>query len=266
MTPLITKGQRHFRFCTTPVFLDGQMGLLELWSALLSEALQAKVSFVQRRSYQAIVTLLKSKEADAAWLCGYPYVLNRDFLDLIAVTVYNGASLYKSYLVVNSSDKSTKTIKDLGQTVFAYSDPLSNSGFLVPRHILLTAVISPDQFFRKTFFTYSHQKVIQAVQERVADAGAVDSYVWETLAQQHAAAVSGMRVTWRSERYGFPPIVVRKGLPIDTTSRLKRSLLAMSESEEGQAILTQLNLQGFTAPLPALYDSIHRMARTSHVA
>ena len=159
MTPLITKGQRHFRFCTTPVFLDGQMGLLERWSALLSEALQAKVSFVQRRSYQAIVTLLKSKEADAAWLCGYPYVLNRDFLDLIAVPVYNGASLYQSYLVVNSSDKSTKTIKDLGQTVFAYSDPLSNSGFLVPRHILLTAGISPDQFFRKTFFTYSHQKL-----------------------------------------------------------------------------------------------------------
>ena len=68
---------------------------------------------------------------------GYPYVLNRDFLDLIAVPVYNGASLYQSYLVVNSSDKSTKTIKDLGQTVFAYSDPLSNSGFLVPRHILM---------------------------------------------------------------------------------------------------------------------------------
>lgn len=266
MTPLIAKGRRHFRFCTTPVFLDGQMGLLERWSALLSEALQAKVSFVQRRSYQAIVTLLKSKEADAAWLCGYPFVLNRDFLDLIAVPVYNGASLYQSNLVVNSSDKSTKTIKDLGQTVFAYSDPLSNSGFLVPRHILLTAGISPDQFFRKTFFTYSHQKVIQAVQERVADAGAVDSYVWETLAHQHAAAVAGMRVTWRSESYGFPPIVVRKGLPNDTTSRLKRSLLAMSESEEGQAILTQLNLQGFTTPPPVLYDSIHRMARTSHVA
>ena len=260
--PPITKGQRQFRFCTTPVFLDGQVGLLERWSSLLSEALQTKVSFVQRRSYQAIVDLLKSKEADAAWLCGYPYVLNRKFFDLVAVPVYDGASFYRSYLVVNTSDTTTRTINDLGQRVFAYSDPLSNSGFLVPRYKLQMSGVDPDRFFKRTFFTYSHQKVIQAVQERIADAGAVDSYVWETLAQQHADAVTGMRVAWRSDRYGFPPIVTRKGIPEETTRRLRDSLMAMTQSGEGQSVLKQLNLDGFAMPSPALYESIYQMART----
>ena len=259
--PPITKGQRQFRFCTTPVFLDGQVGLLERWSSLLSEALQTKVSFVQRRSYQAIVALLKSKEADAAWLCGYPYVLNRKYFGLAAVPVYKGASYYQSYLVVNSGDNSTRTINDLGKTVFAYSDPLSNSGFLVPRYRLRMTGVDPDRFFKKTFFTYSHQKVIQAVRERIADAGAVDSYVWETLAQQQAEAVKGMRIAWRSDHYGFPPIVIRKGVPSEIIRRLRGSLMAMPESVEGRSVLAQLNLQGFTVPSPTLYDSIDRIAR-----
>lgn len=261
MTPLISKGEKQFRFCTTPVFLDGQVGLLERWSALLSEALETKVSFVQRRSYQAIVALLKSKEADAAWLCGYPYVLNRKYFGLAAVPVYKGASYYQSYLVVNSGDNSTRTINDLGKTVFAYSDPLSNSGFLVPRYRLRMTGVDPDRFFKKTFFTYSHQKVIQAVRERIADAGAVDSYVWETLAQQQAEAVKGMRIAWRSDHYGFPPIVIRKGVPSEIIRRLRGSLMAMPESVEGRSVLAQLNLQGFTVPSPTLYDSIDRIAR-----
>ena len=66
--------------------------------------------------------------------------------------------------------------------MLAYSDPDSNSGFLVPQYEMLRIGVNPITHFRKTFFTYAHRKVVQAVADGVAQGGAVDGYVWETLA------------------------------------------------------------------------------------
>lgn len=60
---------------------------------------------------------------------------------------------------------------------FAYADAYSNTGHLVPFGLAPVGA-RPNKFFRKTFFTWSHRKVIMAVTEGLADGGSIDSFVW----------------------------------------------------------------------------------------
>nr|WP_255676106.1 phosphate/phosphite/phosphonate ABC transporter substrate-binding protein [Pusillimonas sp. MFBS29] len=255
--------QATLRIGTTAVFLDNQLQLLDIWRADLQATLGQAVQFVQRRSYREIVELLLRGHIDAAWICGYPYVLNSNQLRLVAVPQYKGAPLYCSYLIVPDSDQKTKAITRLEDKVFAYSDPLSNSGFLIPRTELLARHEDPSTFFRKSFFTFAHRKVVQAVAAGLADGGAVDSYVWDTIIAQFPAWASGARKVWQSPEYGFPPLVARKEMPASTFDALNAALLQMHERNDGRMILGRLALDRFVNGTDSLYDGIRKLNQTA---
>lgn len=247
------------RFGTTPVFLNDQISLLSVWQSYLERQLEQPVRFVQRANYREVLDGLLEESIDIAWLCGFPYVAQEQKLFLVAVPVYEGVPLYRSYLIVPSTDTKTRSIADLGKRVYAFSDPLSNSGFLVPSAELVRAHLTAASHFRRTFFTYSHRKVVEAVQSGVADAGSVDGYVWDTLAVQLPKSTVGVRIAWRSPTYGFPPIVARRSLGDEPTRRIAEVLVAMNNSDEGRQILGRLNLDGFAIDKPSLFDGVREL-------
>lgn len=255
--------ETQLRFATTPVFLNDQVSLLGRWQRYLEAKVERPVRFIQRGSYREIVELLLSNEVDAAWLCGYPLVLHEKRLSALAVPRHKGAALYRSHLVVPQSDASTRTVMDLRNKVFAYSDPLSNSGFLVPRAEIQMKGQNAAAFFKRTFFTFSHRKVIEAVRAGLADAGAVDGYVWDTLSQQFPSSVAGLRVAWQSQAHGFPPIVTRKNLGSTNEQALLGALLGMSANDMGREILQQLNIDGFSQASPDQFNSIRQLLKYS---
>lgn len=250
------------RIGLTPVFLDDQAGFLAQWHGYLEAQLARPVEFVQRGTYREIVDLLRQNKLDIAWLCGYPYVRNRRQLQLLAVPLYAGRPLYQSYLIVPAADTTTRSILDLRGRVFAFSDSDSNSGFLYPNYRLLSLHERPESFFGKAFFTWAHRKVVEAVASRVAHGGAVDGYVWETLAKFNPELTARTRIVERSPDFGFPPFVARVGLPAQTVLGVRRVLTGMSEQAEGRKLLELLNLSGFAAGDEAVFAGIERMSKT----
>lgn len=251
------------RFATTAVFLNDQIALLDRWQSYLQTSTGRPVRFVQRGSYREIVDLLLNDSVDAAWLCGYPLMLHEDRLAALAVPRYQGAALYQSHLIVPNTDKSTQNVLDLKGKVFAFSDPLSNSGYLVPRTQIVLGNQNPSTFFRRSFFTFSHRKVVDAVRAGLADAGAVDGYVWDTMAAQFPSSVAGLRVAWKSAPHGFPPIVTRRNWDAKEARQFVDALLGMQASNEGRSVLQRLNIDGFEAPKAKQFDSIRTMLALS---
>jgi len=254
------------RFGTTPVILDDQIALLGVWQRYLEGRLKRPVQFVQRGSYREILDLLLNGNVDVAWICGYPFVLNEAQLNLVAMPTYQGAPLYQSYLIVPEQDTITTSIVQLPGRVFAFSDPLSNSGHLVPRFQLIEAGKQPTQFFRRSFFTFAHRKVVEAVQVGLADGGAVDGYVWDTLVKQQPTATAGVRVAWKSARFGFPPIVARASLAAEESEAVAAALLGMGGSDAGVQLLRSLNIDGFQRGSVSVFDGIREMVRVSERA
>ena len=263
LPPSRAQASTPLRFGTTPVFLHEQISLLDRWQRQLESRLDRPVRFVQRGSYREIVDLLLGDGVDAAWLCGHPLVLHESRLTVVAVPRYQGAALYRSHLIVPSTDAVTRGVPDLRGRVFAYSDPLSNSGFLIPRAEIAALGADPSSFFRRTFFTFSHRKVVEAVRAGLADGGAVDGYVWDTVAAQQPASVAGLRVAWRSAPHGFPPVVARRNWSPAEARQLGEALRAMPSDAEGRAILERLNIDGFEEPKPGQFDSIRVLLRVA---
>src|SRR5688572_18233231 len=118
------------RFALTPVLLTSDLVMLEELKRYLEQAMAQPVQLVTRRTYQEITALLVSRQVEAAWICGYPFVAYRSELALVAVPVWQGQPLYRSYLI-GRVDKKAERLADLAGTVHAFSDPDSNSGYLV---------------------------------------------------------------------------------------------------------------------------------------
>lgn len=260
--PMARAQQDSFKFGLTPVFLSNDLELLEHLRNYLSAKVGEPVELVTRRTYQEITALLVSGQIHGAWICGYPYVQYRADLDLVATPSWQGKPLYQSYLIA-AADREVDDWRWLEDDIHAFSDPDSNSGFLVTRALLAENGLSPGAFFSRTFFTYGHRNVIRAVASGLARSGSVDGYVWEVMRETEPELVEQTRIVWRSEWLGFPPVASPKSLSADPRlSRFREAILSMQDEPEGRRVLDMLRLDGFVPADPSLFDAIAAKVET----
>ena len=176
--------------------------------------------------------------------------------------LYQGKPLYQSYLIRPLGGETTvRGWADMAGKVFAYSDPLSNSGWLVAQGEFAAAGIAQKDL-KRSFFAHGHRNVADAVASRLADAGSIDGYVWETMRLQGMPGAMQTEVIWKSRLHGFPPLVAAAGTEPAKLDALRRSLIGMPNDEAGRALLKSLNLDGFIAGQPSIFDSIRQLARS----
>jgi phosphonate transport system substrate-binding protein len=248
------------RFGVTAVFLYYRLRMLAHWQNYLESAIGRRVQFVQRGVYSPIIDGLRAGHIDFAWICGFPYVLHAREFRLVAVPVWRGRQTYQSYLIAGR-DSNVAGIDDLRGRSFAFSDPLSNSGYLYLRFLLAQRQARSDTYFGRSFFAHSHLNVVEAVADGLADGGAVDGYVWEVLAEVMPSLTARTRVLQRSPEFAFPPLVAAAHVDASLRQRMQQALLSMQDSPDGRDVLRELRLDRIDVGVARQYDSIAEMAR-----
>ncbi len=249
------------RFGLTAVVATENIRFLDKWSQYLEKKTGHKVEFVLRKSYREVMDLLESGSIQFAWICGYPYTQKRspEFLQLLIVPVYRGAPRYHSYIIVHNNS-AYKNFSDLKDKSFAFSDPDSNSGFLYPLALINKQGMSPEKYFRLSFYTFNHAETIQAVAEQVADGGAVDSYIWEYMAISNPELTKKTRIIKKSPSFAFPPIVARLDNAPKVTKLIKTTLQDMDQDKAGKKLLEQLKLDKFSYYPDSIFNEIRAMS------
>lgn len=221
---------------------------------------QREVQFIQRKTYAEINELLGRGQIDLAFICSGPYAADRQKygFQLLVSPQVQGRHFYRSYLIVNR-DSSYQRLADLKGHIFAFTDPDSNSGKLVPTYWLAENQARPKTFFSRTIYTYSHDNSILAVSRKLVDGAAVDGLIWEYYHRRKPGFTARTRVIRRSEPYGMPPIVVSKYLAPQLKAKIGQLFLNMHRDVEGQKILRRLMIERFVTPRDAWYDSIRKM-------
>jgi len=250
------QGPAPFRFALTPVFLDNDAAVISALRSALAEGMGQDIELVQRRTYQEISGVLLDGSVDAAWTCGYPYLQHRSELSLLGVPVWRGRPLYQSYLLVGKDDPAT-SLADLRGATHAFSDPDSNSGFLVTASDLARLGQTPEQFFSRVIFTYGHRNVVRSVARGLTRSGSVDGYVWEVLSVAEPELTAQTKIIARSEWLGFPPIVARTDrMNEPPVKAFRAALLGLSGTAPGKEALRLLSLDGMAPAEQPLFDGI----------
>lgn len=243
--------------------VNSYRALLEYMSARLDRP----VELVQGKTYAEINDLVRSGGVTLAFVCTNAYVQGQeDFgMEAIVIPQVKGETVYYSYLIANK-DSAVESLDQLKGKTFAFTDPMSNSGRLVPVYVLSQMGETPESFFSKYIFTYSHDNSIKAVADKLVDGAAVDSLVYDFLAGARPSIVDRTRVIWRSEAYGINPVVVHPGLDPRVKAELREFFLGLDASSEGRDILLGLGIDRFVPPDDRAYDSVRAMrAQTSGI-
>ena len=139
----------------------------------------------------------------------------------------------------------------------AFSDPDSNSGYLVTCAALVGIGASPTNFFRQFFFTYGHRNVVRAVAAGLAGSGSVDGYVYEVLRETEPDLVEPTHLVSKSEWLGFPPIACPAAeAESEAPPQIRDALVDMTSEPRGRRVLSMLRLDGFKVEPPELFDGI----------
>jgi phosphonate transport system substrate-binding protein len=232
----------------------------------IGQQMEQDIILVQRKTYAEVNELLESGDIDLAFICSGPYAVSKDRYQLIpiAIPVVMKKETYRSFLIVNRDSPANNLEALRGQT-FAFSDPESNTGFLVPNYILNSIGETADHFFSKTIYTYSHDNSIMAVARNLVAGAFVHEQIWEYFRRKNPHLTSQTRVIFRSEAFGNPPVVASSHLSAEIIERIKLLLYKLHLDPHGESILGYLMIERFVPVKEELYDPIRRMYLTLNV-
>lgn len=221
-----------------------------------------EVELVQRKSYEEVNALLKRDQLDVAFVCTGAYIDGHDEfgMEILAAPVTQGRTVYYSYTIV-PADSPVRSFEGLNGKVFAFTDPMSNTGRLAPVYKLARMNRSPERFFKNVVYTYSHDKSIESVARKLVDGAAVDSLVWDYMNRKNPEMTSRTRIIGKSDPYGIPPIVVSNGVSPELKAKLRETFLRAHEDREGKEILSGIMIDRFTVVNDNIYDSVRAMRR-----
>lgn len=220
----------------------------------ISVKLGVPIEFKQRKTYSEVNNLLKENKLDFAFICTGAYVQEKDELpvELLVVPVIESRPFYNAYVIVNKQSN-IKTFDDLAGKSFAFTDPLSNTGYLFVVNLLKEKGTNPEKFFSKTIFTYAHDYSIQAVARNLVDGATVDGLVYNFLEHASPEKISSTKIIMKSKNFGIPPFVVRKGMNPELKNKLKSIMLNLHNDPKGKELLSKIMIDKFVEGNDELY-------------
>jgi len=226
----------------------------------IAKQLGHKIELIQRKTYSEINELLKTGKIDLAFICSGPYATGRQAygFEALAVPQVRGKHSYHSYLIVNRNS-AFQDLMDLRGKTFAFTDPESNTGKLVPTYWLVQQKEQPKEFFGKIIYTHSHDNSIMAVANSLVDGAAVHEQIWEYFNEKSPTFTSNTRIIKKSQSFGNPPVVASKHLSSQLKADIQRLLMSMHLDPKGKKILDELMIDRFLDPDDKWYESIVAM-------
>jgi phosphonate transport system substrate-binding protein len=205
------------------------------WAPILAQLekdLKIKIKPATATDYRGTIEALKFKKAEIGHLGPKSYVeaSNNNYANVEPVAqlrLGNGALGYRSCLIVHA-DSDIFSPEDMGGKTFAFNDPNSTSGYLVPSMFFMSEMgIDPQKYFSKLTFSGSHEASILAVANKKVEVASTNLPDLQQLTRENKVPRGALRVIWVSRLIPNDPIVVRKDLPPSFKSAVQESLVSM---------------------------------------
>jgi phosphonate transport system substrate-binding protein len=236
--------------------------------AQLEKDLGVNVKHVTATDCRGTIEALKFNKAQIGWLGPKAYVeaANDNYANVEPVAQIqhaNGSLGYRSCLIVHT-DADIFNPEDMAGKTFAFNDPNSISGYLVPMTFFLTEMgIEPKTHFSKLTFSGSHEASILAVANKKVDIASTNLPDLQQLTREGKVPRRALRVIWVSKLIPNDPVVVRKDLPDSLRKAIQESLITMKTRQPAAFAEGGAWLGGFVPADDAKYQIVRESNLTA---
>jgi phosphonate transport system substrate-binding protein len=211
-------------------------------------------------NYVAVVEALNTGKIDVALLAPFSYVLasGKYGIEAIAQQIGKGGTTEYNSLIITSWRTGIKDISQIKGKSFAFTDPASTSGYVVPRYYLTKAGINPESDIRGSF-VQSHDASVLGVLSGRTDVGAVASDIYDRLVSAGTVKPTEITVLAKSDPIPNSAVAVRKNLNPDDKAKIKAAFLAIGQKYP--EAMVSLTAEGFRSADDKLYDGLRTIAK-----
>ena len=230
----------------------------------LSKTLGMKIQWTPVNDYPAVVEGLAGRKIDLAWLGGFTFVqARRRSGNAIPIVQRVEDEKFVSYYIVPAASPA-KSLQHLKGRTFAFGSPSSTSGHLMPRFFLLKEGIDPDRDFARIAFSGAHDATLAFVASGRAEAGALNSSVFERLLEKGDPNATAVRILAKTPPYYDYNWTVRGDLDPALVKKLTDAFLKLDPKDPAhKEILDLQRATRFIATRPENYRGIEEAARAA---
>lgn len=254
-----------FTIGVIPAQTEGEMeGAMDKLQTYLSEELEREVKLDVYPNYNGVVEAMNYDKIDMAFLGPLTFVIANENSNAQAIItqLVDGEPFYHSYIITHA-DNPWNSLDELlespGEIDFAFGDPNSTSGSLIPSIELKDRGVYESQQsneFNSVRNTSSHDATALSVINKQVDAGAIDSAIYNQLVESGKIDEEQVKILWESEELFQYPWAVRESIDDKTVEKLQEAFLAI----EDQEILDAFGASAFTEATTEDYESIKQAA------
>jgi phosphonate transport system substrate-binding protein len=241
-----------------------QMRRYRYLAEYLSDKLGVEVKLTIMSRYGEVIKRFRALKIDGAFLTSYTATLGIKELDLepIANPVnLKGETTSQGYIFVRK-DSGIRSFADMKDTNIVFVDPATLEGYLFPMAFLgQHGVKDINSFFRRYYFSGSHESAILGVLDGRADIGSAKSTVYNNLVNNDPSIAQELEVIAQSPKVPEVTLCIKSEIDRDLKDKLRKILLQMDKTDVGLKVLKQFQAKSFVESRRADFAIIEEMAQ-----
>jgi phosphonate transport system substrate-binding protein len=231
----------------------------------VSKTLGMKTEIFVGSDYNATIEALRANKVDVALMGAFGYVLatTQAPVEAFAVTVTKKSNSpdYHSIIIAKKDANDLTSLQSLRGHTFAFVDPSSTSGSLMPKSAMVEAKIDPEKDLKKVIYSGGHDASIIAVAEGKVDAASVADRIYANACDKKAVDCSKIKVIWTSPAIPNDPLFYRKALSPEMKKKVAEAFYAIHDLTFGE----MGTVARFAPATDKTYDIVRGIAKTLHL-
>ncbi len=205
--------------------------------------------------YAGVIAGMQFKHVDFAYFGPKSYVeaAKRANAEAFAIEVGEDGTTGYYGLIITKKGSGLNSIADIKGKTWAFTDPNSTSGTLVPSVYFYKELhVAPEKYFSKVIYSGSHAASMIAVRSGRVDAASTNDLDMARGEGKTWNSEQDFNIIWKSKLIPGSPMAYRKDLPPSLKKRIKDAFLAYRDP----AGLEMLKIKGYADGNDSVYDPI----------
>lgn len=222
----------------------------------LEKELGIKVKLQVAGDYAGVITGMQHGHIDLAYLGPKSYceAATRAGAEALVVEVgQSGVAGYHGYIITKAGS-GLNSLDDLKGKKWAFTDPHSTSGTLVPTVYFNKINIEPEKYFGKVIYSGSHEASILSVKAGKVDGASTNDLDFDRGLGSHWNK-EDFNIIWTSDLIAGSPMAARADLPASLKQAIQEAFLSYQDKDG----LEKLKISGYQKADDKLYDGIREL-------